>query len=106
MLAQVVFIQDVLRNGSEGRIQLETAQRHPGAHFQGDAVIKGIHGAAAPGKGGMVELEDRRNMHRVDILITEALDDGVAGVAFVVFGGFLRCQGAAERHRAMKVVGM
>ena len=54
----------------------------------------------------MVELQHAGNMEGIDLLVAEGLDNGVAGVALVIFSGFLRGQGAAKRNGAMEMIGM
>ena len=95
VFAVMVLVENVRRDGSEGRIELQTAEGHVSTHFEGDAVVQGIDRTGAPGEWRMVELQHAGNMERIDLLVAEGLDNGMAGVALVIFSGFLRGQGTA-----------
>ena len=50
VFAEVVLFQEMGGDGEHGRIQLKAAVGHVRAHFEGDTVIHGIHGAFAKGE--------------------------------------------------------
>ena len=106
MFAPVVLAQNVLRQVRRMRIELKSAQRHLAANFQRNAVLHRVDRALAPGEGRVKALQRRRHFRGIEPFFPETLDDGAAGVGFVVLLHLGFGQFPHQRHRSVKMIGM
>ena len=54
VLAEMVFFQNVFRDGSESRVQGKSSEGHLCAHLKGDRIIQGVLGVLSEGEGSVV----------------------------------------------------
>ncbi len=106
VFAEVVAIEQGLGDAFGVGAQGEGVESHFGYGFQDYGVVGGFVGVAAPAKGGVAVDEAGGDGERVDSLLLEEGDDGLAGLVDVAGLNRLVGQRWCARYRAVEVVGV
>jgi len=96
VLAQEMFLVQVLCDGARPRICGDRVERHSRNFFQDDSIVSGVGGVFAPTKRGMPGDEDAGGVQRV--ALPKATNDGKAGVALVTMANFPGAQRFGDRY--------
>ena len=84
MLAQIVFIQQILADGAGVRVQLIRIERHFSRFFQNDRMVHRLLGVLSPAERCVVFHEDTRHRRRVQPVFLIRFDDHTPGLQLVV----------------------
>jgi len=106
VLAEVVMLADVRRDGWGRRSEQHAAEGQTRNVFEHVGVFDGFGCGPAPGEGRVAGDKDAGNGDGVEILCAEAADDDRAGVADVAGGDLVGGQRFGDGNGAVEVVGV
>lgn len=106
MLAGMVFIENMVRDGRQLWVEREAPQGHLGTHLQCNAIVQGIHRAFSPTEWRMMDLEDSGHLHRVQAKFAKTLDDRHASMMLIVGCDFLWSESTGEGDGPEEMIGM
>ena len=81
VLALVMMVADVGRNGFDGGVEESGSKRQSGDVLKNVCMLDGLRGRLSPGKGRVAGNKDARNGDGVELILAEATDDDCAGIA-------------------------
>ena len=97
VLAEIVFIQQLLLHGPQTRCQRHGVEVHKSALLQHHGVVDCVEGVRAPGEGSVAVDQNGGNLHGVNVPLLKGLDDDIAGLQLIAPGdlrpGHLPCAG-------------
>ena len=100
------MLGNVDRNSGFGSAEERAAEGKAGDVLEAVGVFDGLGGVFAPGEGGVASDKHAGDCNRVQVVLTEVLDDDGASVPDVGFGYFVCGEGPGNGNWAVEIVGM